>query len=184
MDVPSKIPYRVYHTVDDIYALPEGQRYELIDGNIYNMAAPSRIHQTIVSGLNAKIWDYIKSHNGDCSVYPAPFAVFINADKFSYVEPDISVICNPDKLDTKGCNGAPDWIIEVVSPSSRVMDYMIKLVKYMTAGVREYWVVDPDYSSTRVYNFEGDMSYHEYSFDEPVPSGIYPGFFLTISELM
>ncbi|MDE5589145.1 MAG: Uma2 family endonuclease [Acetatifactor sp.] len=76
-------------------------------------------------------------------IYLAPYAVFLNADETNYVEPDISVICDKSKLDERGCNGAPDWIIEVVSPSTERMDYGIKLFKYRSAGVREYWIVNP-----------------------------------------
>ena len=104
----------------------------------------------------------------------ADFAVFLNEDDKNYVEPDISVICNPDKLDDKGCNGAPDWVIEIVSPSSQRMDYMIKLFKYRTAGVREYWIVDSLKNRITVYNFEEDTM-QEYTFSEDIPAGIYQG---------
>ena len=100
------------YTTDDIYALPEGQRAELINGVIYEMAPPNRIHQEIVMNFSAAIHDYIKNNHGNCKVYPAPFAVFLNADDKTYVEPDISVICDPSKLDDRGCNGAPDWVPE------------------------------------------------------------------------
>ena len=130
------------YTTEYIYALPEGQRAELIDGVIYDMAPPSRIHQELSGELFAMIREYIKTNNGSCKIYPAPFAVFLNEDDKNYVEPDISVICDPNKLDDKGCIGAPDWIIEIVSPSTKRMDYMIKLFKYRTSGVREYWIVD------------------------------------------
>ena len=80
------------YTTDYIYSLPEGQRAELINGTIYNMAPPNRLHQDIVMNLSAEIRDYIKKNNGSCKVYPAPFAVFLNNDNKTYVEPDISVI--------------------------------------------------------------------------------------------
>ena len=109
------------YTIEDIYALPEGERAELIDGQIYYMAPPSRKHQDISGELYADIKSYIRSHGGNCKVYAAPFAVYLDEATNTYVEPDISVICNPNKLDDKGCTGAPDWIIEVVSPASRRM---------------------------------------------------------------
>ena len=87
------------YTVDDIYALPEGERAELLDGKIYDMAPPNRLHQELVSELHYKITDYIKKNNGACKVFPAPFAVFLNADDKTYVEPDISVICDKSGLD-------------------------------------------------------------------------------------
>ena len=98
----------------------------------------------------------IKSHGGSCESFFAPFAVFLNEDDTNYVEPDISVICDPDKLNDKGCSGAPDWIIEIVSPGSRRMDYFTKLFKYRNAGVREYWIVDPEKKRITVYDFESE----------------------------
>jgi len=111
-----------YYTIEDIYNLPDEQRAELIDGELYMMAMPSRIHQELVSDFTYLIKDYIKNKDGDCKVYPSPFAVFLNANNNIYVEPDISVVCDKDKLTDEGCKGAPDWIIEIVSPSSRAMD--------------------------------------------------------------
>lgn len=167
------------YTIADIYALPDGERAELIDGKIYYMAPPSTEHQRLVSDLHYEIKDYIRRNNGECEVFPAPFAVFLNENDKTYVEPDISVICDKNKLTDKGCNGAPDWIIEVVSPGSRQMDYYKKLFKYRTAGVREYWVADYKKEAVTVYNFEKD-SMEEYSFGEAVPVGIYEGFSVKI----
>ena len=116
------------YTIEDIYALPDGERAELIDGKIYYMAPPSRIHQKISWKLHQTIANYIDGQSGKCEVYAAPFAVFLNEDDINYVEPDISVICDLSKLDDKGCHGAPDWIIEITSPSSRSMDYFKKLL--------------------------------------------------------
>lgn len=170
------------YTIEDIYALPEGQRAELIDGQIYDMAPPSRRHQRILNFINTEINLYIRKNNGECEVYPSPFAVFLNEDGRNYVEPDISVICDKNKLTDNGCNGAPDWIIEIVSPSSRQMDYYKKLFKYRTAGVREYWVVDLDRQFVTVYNFEKD-NMEEYSFGEDVPVGIYEDFSVRVSDM-
>ena len=124
---------RVY-TIEDIYNLPDGQRAELIDGEIYMMAPPNRKHQDISMALSHMIKDYILANKGTCAVYAAPFAVFLNEDDQTYVEPDLSIICDRDKLTEEGCSGAPDWIIEIVSKSSRQMDYMRKLFKYRSAG--------------------------------------------------
>lgn len=152
------LPYqKKEYTIDDIYALPDGERAELIDGNIYYMAPPSRKHQEITGELFTIINNYIKSKGGICKTYIAPFAVFLNEDNTNYVEPDISVICDPNKLTDKGCMGAPDWVIEVVSPSSKRMDYSIKLFKYRSANVKEYWIVDPDKNRVTVYYFETDF---------------------------
>ena len=170
------------YTIEDIYNLPEGQRAELIDGKLYMMATPSRIHQKLVHFLDWTIGNYIHSKNGDCEVYPSPFAVFLNADNNIYVEPDISIICDQDKLTDEGCKGAPDWIIEIVSPSSRSMDYNKKLFKYRTAGVREYWIVDPAKQQIIVYHFEQDI-YEEYSFSDRVKAGIYEDFEIDFSGM-
>ena len=162
------------HTIDDIYALPDGQRAELIDGEIYMLAPPSSRHQEILMNLSSSIHQYIKYGQGDCKVFPAPFAVFLNEDDRTYVEPDISVICDKSKLDDRGCNGAPDWVIEIVSPSSKRMDYLIKLLKYQKAGVKEYWVVDSERKSVMVYDFAGG-DVDTYSFKDEIPVGIYDG---------
>ena len=167
------------YTIDDIYALPDGERAELIDGEIYYMAPPSRTHQRISGKLYQIIANYIDSKGGKCEIYAAPFAVFLNDDDINYLEPDISVICDQSKLDDKGCHGAPDWVIEIVSPSSKPRDYMTKLFKYRTAGVREYWIVDPDKQMTTVYGFEKD-TVEQYNFNEDVLVGIYDGFSICI----
>ena len=176
------LPQQRFCTIADIYALPEGTRAELIDGVMYMMAPPNRRHQDISFSLSRKIADYIDSKHGTCKTYLAPFAVFLNADDKNYVEPDISVICDRNKLNDKGCIGAPDWIVEIVSPSSRRMDYFTKLFKYRTAGVREYWIVDPDKNRITVYNFESEDTM-EYSFSDSVKAGIYPDFEVNFHQL-
>ena len=167
------------YTIDDIYALPDGERAELIDGKIYYMAPPSRTHLQLLLSLSRKIADYIDSNNGDCEVNIAPFAVFLNEDDTNYLEPDISITCDSSKLDDKGCHGAPDWIIEIVSPGNKPMDYFTKLFKYRTAGVREYWIVDPTREMITVYRFEKETM-EQYSFGEDVSAGIYDDFSICI----
>lgn len=178
------LPQKQTYTIDYIYSLPEGQRAELIDGQIYDMAPPVRIHQKLVSVLTQSIGSYIKSKGGSCEVYPAPFAVFLNKDDKNYVEPDISVICDKDKLDDRGCNGAPDWIIEIVSPSSQRMDYGIKLFKYRTAKVREYWIVNPMTRSVTVYDFEDDEMTQQYTFQDDIPVCIYDDLVINLEKLL
>ena len=160
MDVARKLES---YTIEDIYALPDGERAELIDGKIYYMAPPSTRHQRL----------------GECEVFPAPFAVYLNKDDKNYVEPDISVICDKDKITDKGCNGAPDWIVEIISPGNKEMDYFKKLFKYQAVGVREYWIVDPTKEIVMVYRFEKETM-EEYSFGEDVPVGIYEGFLIKV----
>ena len=178
------LPKHKKYTIDDIFALPEGKRAELIDGQIYNMAPPSPFHQKLVMELSATIRNYIKKNGGPCEVYPAPFAVFLNQDAHNYVEPDISVICHPSNLDARGYQGAPDFIIEIVSPSSQRMDYLTKLFKYRTAGVREYWIVNPLTKTVNVYDLEKEELCDQYSFDDDIQVCIYDNLMINIAELL
>lgn len=178
------LPQQKIYTIEDIYALPENQRAELIDGQLYMMAPPARIHQKLISELTQFIGHYIKSKGGSCEIYPAPFAVFLSDDDLNYVEPDISVICDRDKLDDRGCNGAPDWIIEIISPSTQQIDYGIKLFKYRTAGVREYWIVNPKTRTINVFDFENEKKSCQYSFDEDAPVCIYKDLMIKIADML
>lgn len=172
------------YTVADIEALPEGERAELIDGEMFMMAAPALGHQDLLMWLGTKIRNYIAAHKGGCRVLPAPFAVYIKKDRYNYVEPDISVICDKDKLDDKGCHGAPDWVIEIVSPSGRRMDYVRKLALYSEAGVRVYWIVDPERRNVTAYDLEHDGAPEFHSFCEQVKVNIYEDFAIDFSEYL
>ncbi|MCD7863624.1 MAG: Uma2 family endonuclease [Lachnospiraceae bacterium] len=176
------LPKEHLYTIDDIYNLPDGKRAELIDGQIYDMAPPSRKHQRIVTELCTAINNHIKRNGGHCEVDIAPFAVFLDKDQYTYVEPDISVICDPCKLTDRGCEGAPDWIIEIVSPASRRMDYMIKLFKYKSAGVHEYWIVDPAKNRVTVYDFAHDET-EIYTFSDTIKVGIYEDLCIDFSQI-
>ncbi len=154
----------------------------MIDGEIYMMASPSTIHQRLVMALSNRIYNYIDSKQGSCEVFPSPFAVFLNADNEIYLEPDISVICDKSKITDEGCKGAPDWVIEIVSQSSKRMDYYIKLFRYRTAGVKEYWVVDPEKNHVIVYDFEHD-EVMDYTFSDKVKAGIYEDLEIDFSEI-
>ncbi|RJW51655.1 Uma2 family endonuclease [Clostridiales bacterium TF09-2AC] len=177
------LPKERIYTIDDIYSLPDGERAELINGQIYYMAPPSRKHQEIAGELFTSINNYIHSNGGPCKPYIAPFAVYLHENDKTYVEPDISVICDPNKLNDKGCSGAPDWIIEIVSPSSKPMDYYTKLSLYRDAGVREYWIVDPLRQIILVYDMEHGDSPVIHSFNDSIPVRIYPGFSIDFSQL-
>ena len=172
------------YTINDIYSLPEGERAELLDGKLYMMAPPNRLHQKLVQELSRTIGNYIADKGGNCEVYPSPFAVFLNADDKNYVEPDISVICSPEKLTENGCSGAPDWIIEIVSPSSQRMDYLTKLFKYRTAGVREYWIVDPAKEMIHAYLFSNTEDFNQFAFSETAHTGIFEDLEICIAELL
>lgn len=181
---PMALAQEKTYTIDDIYALPDGQRAELIDGRIYMMAPPNTMHQNLVSEFTITIGNYIRSKGGNCKVFPSPFAVFLNKDDMNYVEPDISVICDKSKLDKRGCNGAPDWIIEIISPSTERIDCGIKLFKYRSAGVREYWMVNPKLHTVTVYDFEHNEKTKQYSFDDNIPSCIFQDFSIHITNLL
>lgn len=160
------------YTVADIEALPPGERAELIDGEMFVMEAPSITHQRVVGELYFQISKYIKEHNGACEILFAP-GVYIKDDIHNYVEPDLTIICNEDKLDEKGCHGAPDWIIEIASPSNKYMDYGRKLMLYQSAGVREYWIVDPAKKIVTIYDFASGDGPDIHPFTEPIKVGIY-----------
>ena len=172
MPLPKEVP----QTAEDYWNLPEGVRAELINGELWDLASPSRVHQRIVSSLTTRLTNFIEAHNGTCEVYPAPFAVNLFADDTTFVEPDVSVICDQSKLSARGCEGAPDFVAEVVSPSNPGMDYVSKLNLYQEAGVREYWICDPMQERVLVYNFDSKSIMQTYPFATSVPSTIFPGF--------
>jgi len=157
---------------------------ELIDGELRRMALPDRIHQEICFSLSRKIADFIDSCHGSCKVYPSPFAVFLEPDSDDYVEPDISVICDKSKLIDRGCCGAPDWIIEIVSPATQRMDYFVKLFKYRISGVREYWIVNPMKRTVQVYSFDGEGDSMQFSFEDTVKAGIYDSLNIRIADFL
>ena len=173
------------YTEEDYYNLPENIRAELIDGQFYYMSAPSRIHQKILGFLFKKISYYIDQRKGDCEVYPDPFAVkLFEDDSKIIVEPDISVICDSDKLTDRGCTGAPDWIIEIVSPGNSGHDYIYKLNLYAEAGVKEYWIVDPHSKKILVYDLsQADMKIDSYTFQDKIKVNIYDDLWIDFKEL-
>lgn len=169
-------PRHSTHTSEDYWSLPEGHRAELIGGTLYNMAPPSRRHQKLSSEIHHLLLSHIKARSGPCDAYYAPFAVNLAADDTTWVEPDILVVCDPSKLSDRGCEGAPDLVVEIASPSDRQRDYAVKMPLYWKAGVREYWIVDPDLGRTTVYPFETAGAVPVvYPFDIPVPVGIFGG---------
>jgi len=177
------LPDKETYTAGDYWNLPDGQRAELISGKLYAMAPPGRIHQEFVMELSATVRNHIKEKNGSCRVYPAPFAVNLTGNDRTWTEPDISVICDPAKLSDRGCEGAPDWIIEIVSPSTRKRDYGVKLFLYRTAGVREYWIVNPANRSVNVYDFENEETTDLYGFEDPIPCSVLSGLTIRMADL-
>ena len=171
------------YTYEDILALPEGERAELIDGEMFMMASPGRKHQEVGAWLFSQVYNFICQRKGKCKVYYSSFAVFPKKDDKNYVEPDITMVCDREKLDERGCNGAPEWVIEIVSPSSVKMDYERKKKLYQESGVEEYWIVDPEKEQVSVYRFQENGQVKVYSFRETVKVGIYEDFIFELEEL-
>lgn len=163
------------HTQEDYYALPH-RRAELIDGVLYEQAAVSTTHQQIVSEYVFQLTGYIRENHCECLVFPAPTPVRLDDDTYTLLEPDILVICDRDKITPQYIAGAPDFIIEVLSPESRQKDTTVKLYKYIRAGVREYWIADPYKKRVTVYaNMTEEVLPTVYDFEDEIPVGIYEG---------
>lgn len=149
------LPKEEYFTYADYLTWEEQEHTELIEGVPMMMAPPSRMHQQISGEIFRQLANYLEGKK--CRVYAAPFSVrlFAQSDTpdnqvSTIVEPDISVICDRDKLDDRGCVGAPDLVVEVISPSSIRHDRLTKFNLYRRAGVREYWIVSPDEQTVQV----------------------------------
>lgn len=182
---------RIY-TYKDYITYDENERIEIIEGEICNMSpAPSRIHQQLISEISYTLQHHIKSNNGSCKVYHAPFDVIlindnedINSSK-NIVQPDISVICDKSKLTDKGCTGSPNMIVEVVSPYNPSNDYIRKAGLYEKYKVQEYWIINPMKRNILVYNLT-DTGYdtpNVYSFDDVVPVSIFKDLNIDFSSL-
>ena len=131
-----------YYTFEDWLSWDESVRAEIIDGELVMMAPPVQKHQGVLGELHGQLWQFLKGK--PCKVFPAPFGVRLFAEKNTVTEPDIVVVCDKGKLDGKICNGAPDLVIEILSPSTARHDRIVKFRLYQQAGVPEYWIVDPD----------------------------------------
>ena len=164
------------YTLEDYFALPDEQRVELIDGVFYDMANPTGIHQVLGGELYALFREYIRKNKGDCVPIMSPIDVQLDCDDRTMVQPDVLILCDRKKLVKKGgIYGAPDFIVEVLSPSTKKKDMVKKNQKYMDAGVKEYWMVDPDKKRVTVYLYEDPEVVHMYTFDDEVPVGIFNG---------
>lgn len=170
-------------TLEQYETLPEDKRVEVFDGVIYDMASPSQIHQAISMQLSTVINNYILSKKGSCRIFTAPFDVKLSDTPLLIVQPDIMVVCDKDKLDDKRCNGAPDFIIEIVSPGDPSDDYIRKLYYYKNHGVREYWIVDPKRKTITINYFEGDLVSIQYPFDSVIKVNIYDDLYINFSEI-
>ena len=162
------------YTYADYAQWPEDKHWELIDGVAYAMTAPQRLHQDIVSELCRQVGNYL--YGKSCKFYVAPFDVRLprqneaDAKVETVVQPDLSVICDPSKLDKQGCRGAPDWIIEVLSPSTALKDMDTKRSLYQQHGVQEYWIIHPEDRWILVYTLDAQGRYGQpgvFGMDEP-----------------
>ena len=162
------------YTISDYYALPEERRAELIDGTFYDMAAPDGIHQEILLILGSLFREYIRKNKGGCKVYVAPRDVQLDPnDDRTIVQPDVLVVCDRSKITDRCILGAPDLIVEILSPSTRETDLHIKASKYANAGVREYWIVDPQKKIILVYRFTESRFPACFSFADSITVGIW-----------
>jgi len=179
------------YTYADYLTYPDDERWEIIDGVPYMQAAPAPVHQEVLTELVRQIANYLAGK--PCKVYPAPFCVRLplgneknEKEVKTIVEPDISIVCDPARLDNKGCNGAPEMIIEIISPSSVKMDRVIKFNKYEKAGVQEYWIVEPDQKIVSVFVLQGNQRYGRtelYTEDDKITVSIFPDLSIDLSAV-
>lgn len=170
-------------TLEQYEQLPTDRHVEVFNGIIYDMSAPSVIHQTISTELTTIINSYIRNNKGTCKVFHAPFDVKLDDEPLTIVQPDLLIICDPQKLDSKRCNGAPDFIAEIVSPGNASDDYIKKLYHYKNSGVREYWIIDPRRKIITVNYFEGEQFNIQYTFDSTIKVNIYDDLFINFAEI-
>ena len=162
------------YTIDDYYLLPDERRVELIDGVFYDMTGPLKVHQLILGELFYSLYPCASEHP-ECELFFAPSDVRLDNDEMTMVQPDLFVVCDSEDDDPRRTNGAPDFAVEILSPSSRSHDMIRKLYKYRYAGVREYWIVDPENQQVIVYEFEKSDLPAIFTFSDTVPVGISGG---------
>lgn len=179
------------YTFADYLTWDENELIEIINGETFMMATPSRIHQKISGELFRQFANYLEGKK--CEVYSAPFGVRLfeqdgnsSEDVDTVVEPDISVVCDRGKLDKHGCKGAPDLIVEILSPSSLRHDRLVKLNLYQRAGVREYWIVDPENRSVMVFLPDSSGSFRlceDYGREDVARVNVLDGCFVELNKV-
>ncbi|GHU09309.1 hypothetical protein FACS1894151_06810 [Spirochaetia bacterium] len=169
------------YTYEDYLSWDEDFRAEIIDGKLYMMSTPTTNHQRVLTEFLVQLHAFLKDK--PCQVFPAPFSVRLEPEEKRknkkdniIVEPDIVVICDKSKIDKNGCNGAPDFVIEILSPSTVRKDTVIKLNKYLNAGVREYWLAEPESKTVMVCVLEnGKYVFSSYDDTGDAPVSVLPG---------
>lgn len=158
------------YTLDDYYAIPDERRVELIDGVIYDMGSPSVRHQIILGEMYLQFRVCLENHKEDCTVMLSPCDVRLDNDNKTIVQPDLFIICSGLDVDLRHFSGAPDLTVEILSPSTRSRDMLLKSYKYQNAGVREYWIVDPANEEVIVYDFtDKNLPFRKFSFSDRIP---------------
>ena len=167
------------------WELAEGERYELIRGEAFAMAAPDERHQLILGELFAQFHAFLRGK--PCKVLPAPYDVrlFYGGDDCddTVVQPDITVVCDEKKRGSEGCRGAPDLVVEILSPSNRATEMERKLRLYRDAGVREYWVVNPEIGGVSVFSFGENLGFNVYKSGDVVPVAVLPGLSIPLDQV-
>ena len=173
------------YTYSDYYSWDDNQRWELIDGFAYLMApAPTQAHQSATSNLHGQLYGFLKGKS--CRVFPAPFDVRLNAfsEDNTVVQPDLLVVCDKSKLDGKCCVGAPDFVIEILSPSTARFDRTTKFDQYKAAGVREYWIVDPETKTVSAHVLQnGEYMTRAYTDTGKAPVSVLEGCEINLEEI-
>ncbi|MCL2245043.1 MAG: Uma2 family endonuclease [Treponema sp.] len=183
--LPKEEPYYTYADYKE-WELDEGERFELLNGEAYAMSAPNTKHQAILMELSSQFHLFFRGK--PCKVFPAPFDVRLfykaNESDDTVVQPDIVVICDKEKLGPEGCRGAPDLVIEILSPLNTAIEMQQKLELYREAGVKEYWVVDPENNALTVYLLQGDIIYTKnYKAKDTVDVKTFPGLNIALEQI-
>ena len=184
MEVNEASPEYKRYTYSDYCTWDDDKRWELIDGVPYAMSAPNQSHQEISGALFSQLYNFQKGK--PCKVFAAPFDVRLNYDTSddTVVQPDILVVCDKSKLDGKSCNGAPDLVIEILSPSTSLHDKILKFKRYKQAGVREYWIVDPETTIVSTYIMkDGEYVTDAYGNEDSIPVHVLDGCIIDLAEI-
>lgn len=184
IEINMSLAERYDFTVADIDAIPEETRIEIIDGRVYYMGSPKVIHQKILGQMYIKISNHVEQKGGSCQALMAPLDVYLNCDDKTRIQPGIFVVCDKSKLHEDACYGTPGLIIEIISKSTRQRDYGIKMLKYRTAGVKEYWIIDPKQHNVTVTWFDDENHNCQYTFDEEITFHMYPDLNVCINQLL